>query len=172
MVPFGVQVRQLREARRWSQRDLAARARLSLATIQTVEAGLRTPRRPTVKRLASVFGIDPGSFASALPVAPMSDVRLNIEDLQIAVAYNRAPTDIRIKVNHLLRGCSGASLKPVDVLTEALRQLDTASPAERGPLREIVLAALSPEPPADDAAATRGRGAARPTDTAAAQRRR
>jgi transcriptional regulator with XRE-family HTH domain len=54
-------VRELREARGWSQRDLAERAGVRQATVHQLEAG-KTSRvdLDTLARLANAFGVDAG----------------------------------------------------------------------------------------------------------------
>lgn len=55
-------VREQRDRRMWSQRDLAERAGVSPSTITRVEAGGGAWRR-TVRRLADALGVDPADLA-------------------------------------------------------------------------------------------------------------
>ena len=56
-------VKELREARGWSQRDLAARAKVTGAYIAQLETGARTnPTIDTLKRLAKALKVKPGKL--------------------------------------------------------------------------------------------------------------
>ena len=52
-------VRRLRERRALSQRELAARAKLSVTTINRIESGLHRPMPRTVRKLAEALGVTP-----------------------------------------------------------------------------------------------------------------
>ena len=54
---LGLRVRQLREARCWTQETLAERARLDRSYIAGIEAGLRNPSVKAVAKLARGFGV-------------------------------------------------------------------------------------------------------------------
>ena len=55
-------VRRLRELHALSQRELAARAKLSVTTVNRIETGKRKPMPRTVRRLAEALGVSPGEL--------------------------------------------------------------------------------------------------------------
>lgn len=55
---LGKRVRELRKAKKLSQSRLAERANLSEACIGTIERGHRTPRLPTLQKIASALGVE------------------------------------------------------------------------------------------------------------------
>ncbi|MDD5038281.1 MAG: helix-turn-helix transcriptional regulator [Dehalococcoidales bacterium] len=57
-------VRRLRQLRALSQRELAARARLSLTTVNRIETGQRKPMPRTVRKLAEALGVSPEELLS------------------------------------------------------------------------------------------------------------
>ncbi|MFC4456174.1 helix-turn-helix transcriptional regulator [Deinococcus sonorensis] len=61
-VRLGQKVRQLREARGWSQEDLAARAFLHRNQIGYIEQGQRNISIETIARLAAAFDVPPGEL--------------------------------------------------------------------------------------------------------------
>ncbi len=50
-------IRRLRELRALSQRELAARAKLSVTTVNRIEIGQRKPMPRTVRKLAEALGV-------------------------------------------------------------------------------------------------------------------
>jgi transcriptional regulator with XRE-family HTH domain len=54
---LGRRVRQLREAKGWTQETLAERANLDRSYIAGIEAGLRNPSMKAVAKIARGFGI-------------------------------------------------------------------------------------------------------------------
>jgi len=63
-VPGGVRglVRREREARNWTQKELAREAGLSRSAVQKIETGERKPNLATAKKLARAFGISIDEF--------------------------------------------------------------------------------------------------------------
>jgi transcriptional regulator with XRE-family HTH domain len=61
MTPIVLRVRELREAKGWSQRELARRAEVQQPTLSAIENG-RTKGIDfeTLEKLARVFEVDPG----------------------------------------------------------------------------------------------------------------
>lgn len=55
--PFAASLRRLRRERGWSQRDLAARSGVSIATISTLERELNGPGLRAAILLARAFGV-------------------------------------------------------------------------------------------------------------------
>ena len=55
---FGTMIRQLRQARRWTQMDLAERTGLDQSTVSTIELGKGKRTVGTVSALAGAFGAD------------------------------------------------------------------------------------------------------------------
>jgi len=60
-------VRRLRELRALSQRELAARAGLSVTTVNRIEIGQRKPMPKTVRKLARALGVSPQELLAAQP---------------------------------------------------------------------------------------------------------
>ena len=54
---FGLRVRQLREARGWSQEDLAEKADLHRTYVSGIERGTRNPTLTVLGRIAGGFGM-------------------------------------------------------------------------------------------------------------------
>jgi XRE family transcriptional regulator, regulator of sulfur utilization len=59
---FPLVVRQLREARGWSQEELAERADLNRSFIGEIERGVATPSLVTIGKLASGLELSPSSL--------------------------------------------------------------------------------------------------------------
>lgn len=66
-IPFGVLLKKRRLERKWSQRELAERARLSLRFVQSLEYGEQEPRLSTLYALACAFGITPVKLLEGMP---------------------------------------------------------------------------------------------------------
>jgi len=60
-------VRRLRELRALSQRELAARAGLSVTTVNRIELSQRKPMPKTVRKLAGALGVSPQELLTAQP---------------------------------------------------------------------------------------------------------
>jgi transcriptional regulator with XRE-family HTH domain len=63
---FGRNLKEIREKKGISLRDLALEADLSANTISEIELGKRDPRMTTVVKLASALGIDPADLLPKL----------------------------------------------------------------------------------------------------------
>ena len=61
---FGLGVRLLREARGWSQEDLAEHSDLNRSFIGEIERGAATPSLVTVAKLSQAFGLPPSVLVS------------------------------------------------------------------------------------------------------------
>lgn len=79
-IRFGHRVRQLREAKGWSQEELANRAKLHRTHISLIEGAKRSVQLDTVERLAVALGIQPAELFppdpkadAPLPAAPRSE---------------------------------------------------------------------------------------------------
>jgi len=62
VIRFPSVVRQLREARGWSQEELAERADLNRSYIGEIERGIAVPSLATVGKIASGFELSPSSL--------------------------------------------------------------------------------------------------------------
>jgi DNA-binding XRE family transcriptional regulator len=71
LVMDGEQVRELRQKKRMSQRQLAAEANVSKKTISDVEAGKVRPQVSTVRKIAAALQVDPRSLALPHPQPPL-----------------------------------------------------------------------------------------------------
>jgi transcriptional regulator with XRE-family HTH domain len=60
-------VRRLRELRALSQRELAARAKLSITTVNRIETGQRRPIPKTVRKLAEALEVTPEELLAKQP---------------------------------------------------------------------------------------------------------
>ncbi len=60
-------LRRLRELRALSQRELAARAKLSVTTINRIETGQRRPMPRTIRKLAEALGVTPEELLTEQP---------------------------------------------------------------------------------------------------------
>ena len=61
---FGLGVRRLREARGWSQEDLAEHSDLNRSFVGEIERGTVTPSLVTVAKLSQAFGLPPSVLVS------------------------------------------------------------------------------------------------------------
>src|SRR5262245_6105201 len=59
---FGGLVRQLRDARGWTQEKLAREAEITVTSVSNVERGVTKPNAETVEKLAAAFGLNPGDL--------------------------------------------------------------------------------------------------------------
>jgi transcriptional regulator with XRE-family HTH domain len=82
---FGRRLRELREARRWSQVDLASHAGLSIGYISKLENDLyRRPSADVFLRLAKAVGVDPADlywaagYSEAAPESEVDDPELQL----------------------------------------------------------------------------------------------
>ena len=57
---FGANVRALRNARKWSQEDLAEASDLHRTYISGVERGVRNPTLTVIVEIANALGVKPG----------------------------------------------------------------------------------------------------------------
>ena len=57
---LGTNVRRLREAKGWSQEDLAENANLHRTYVSGIERGVRNPSLTIVFKLAAALGVEPG----------------------------------------------------------------------------------------------------------------
>ncbi|MFC1940327.1 helix-turn-helix domain-containing protein [Chloroflexota bacterium] len=60
-------LRKLRELCALSQRELAARAKLSVTTVNRIEIGQRKPMPRTVRKLAEALGVTPEELLAEQP---------------------------------------------------------------------------------------------------------
>ena len=59
---FGALVRQLRDARGWTQEKLAREADITVTSVSNVERGATKPNAETVEKIAAAFGLEPGDL--------------------------------------------------------------------------------------------------------------
>jgi len=58
-----IRLKQLRESRFLTQRELASKAHVGVATIVRIEKGQQIPTFQTIKRLAAALAVDPSELA-------------------------------------------------------------------------------------------------------------
>ena len=58
----GKKLKRLREARAWTQVELAEKANMSPSTVVLIENGKSKPHPSTRRKLADVFGVDPSEL--------------------------------------------------------------------------------------------------------------
>ncbi|MCB9800567.1 MAG: helix-turn-helix transcriptional regulator [Pseudomonadales bacterium] len=61
-IQFGKHLRQLREAKGWTQEELADKAGMHFTYIGQIERGLRNPSLINLERLARALGINAGKL--------------------------------------------------------------------------------------------------------------
>lgn len=66
-IPFGILLKRKRLEHKWSQRELAERARLSLRFVQGLEYGESEPRLSTIYALAQALGMKPAELLTEMP---------------------------------------------------------------------------------------------------------
>lgn len=67
-MPLHIRVQEFREARHWSQAELARRAKVRPNTITEIEKGLtKRISLDVLERLADALGVDPGFLVSRVP---------------------------------------------------------------------------------------------------------
>jgi transcriptional regulator with XRE-family HTH domain len=64
---FGLNVRQLREKRGWSQEQLAEAADLHRTYVSGIERGTRNPTLTVICRLAGGLGVSPAELMGKMP---------------------------------------------------------------------------------------------------------
>jgi transcriptional regulator with XRE-family HTH domain len=72
-VRFGQRIRQLREARGWSQDELSNAAGLHRTHISLIENAKREVQLDTVEKLASALGVDPADLLRPTPATPRTE---------------------------------------------------------------------------------------------------
>ncbi len=80
-IRFGQRVRHLREAKGWSQEELASRAKLHRTHISLIETAKRTVQLDTVERLTTALGVSPGDLF--LPSGPTSVPTTSLNDRDV-----------------------------------------------------------------------------------------
>ena len=95
MPHFGQTVRRLREAARLSQEDLAAAARLSRATVQSVEKSTESSLQPRkYRQLAEALGLTPAELDAAAAGVEWVEVIIDVDGKQASV---RSPDPLLVK---------------------------------------------------------------------------
>jgi transcriptional regulator with XRE-family HTH domain len=83
---IGRQVREARERRGLTQREVARRSDLSANTVNRIEQGLVKPASATIERLARTLNVSPGSLYCTTPVRgglPAKDLALGAASLEL-----------------------------------------------------------------------------------------
>jgi transcriptional regulator with XRE-family HTH domain len=73
---FSVRLRELRDAAKMTQHELADRASIHRQTIAQLETGVRKPSWDTVQALATALGVDCSAFQSSPPPAAEPEKKL------------------------------------------------------------------------------------------------
>lgn len=69
-VLLGNTVRRLREAKGWSQEEMAEKANLHRTYISGIERGIRNPTLTILFKLADALGVEPGTLVNRKPTKP------------------------------------------------------------------------------------------------------
>lgn len=102
---LGAKVRALRQKRKLTQHALALLAHVSPNTIRGLETASMDTRRPQYLRIVDALGTTTAMLERADEPIDPNDPRLEglpDEALEIAQAYTRAPTRMRLRVERLL----------------------------------------------------------------------
>ncbi|HUJ30715.1 MAG TPA: helix-turn-helix transcriptional regulator [Candidatus Acidoferrum sp.] len=75
MKTFGERIRELREARDWSVRELARKLKVSAPFLSDVELGRRHPSEDVLERIASVLGTTAADLNKYDPRPPMQELK-------------------------------------------------------------------------------------------------
>lgn len=67
---FARTLRELREAKNFSRREVAEKALLHVSAVEKLEAGQHSPELDTLYRLAGALGVGPSSFFDGLSWEP------------------------------------------------------------------------------------------------------
>ena len=99
-------VRAARAEKGWDQRDLAARAKIAVGTVQSIERNLRATRDDKVTAIATALGLSIDDLLQTEAPLERSDPRLKDlkeEDIRVAQLYHHASSAVREQVRALLR---------------------------------------------------------------------
>jgi transcriptional regulator with XRE-family HTH domain len=88
-VRFGHRLRQLREAKGWSQEELANRAKLHRTHISLIETAKRSVQLDTVERLAAALGVQAADLFLPGPAAAAPLTRSDSEELDRLLPFVR-----------------------------------------------------------------------------------
>jgi transcriptional regulator with XRE-family HTH domain len=88
-VRFGHRLRQLREAKGWSQEELAKRAKLHRTHISLIETAKRSVQLDTVERLATALGVQAADLFLPGPVAAAPATRTDSDELDRLLPFVR-----------------------------------------------------------------------------------
>lgn len=67
-IAFGLRVRELRNARGWTQEQLAERAGMNWLQVGHIERGSSDPKLSTILKLAKAFGLRPSDLLDQVAV--------------------------------------------------------------------------------------------------------
>lgn len=81
-------VKQAREARQWSVRELGRRAGVSHAAVLRVENGERLGRADTVSRITEALGIDPAIVSQLLRGEPVDSEDIDLADPELKLMFD------------------------------------------------------------------------------------
>ena len=88
MCDIGAKIKELRDQKGWSQRNLAMRAKMSNTEIARIEKGERNnPTLDVVFKLSNAFGISVNYFLSIIGVTNPSEEKFNKEELDLINDY-------------------------------------------------------------------------------------
>lgn len=140
--PFGQRVARLRNARGWTQQDLADRIATSRVAVSHLELGISVPSERTVTLLAGVFRSEPpdlveGTSYPAAKAERLPPVAARYTELEHRLALLRRDLDW---LDRLAGAAAGASLA-ASVRAEWRRQLEelesaAVEPGDRALVRE------------------------------------
>jgi transcriptional regulator with XRE-family HTH domain len=106
MKAIGRRARRLRLDKEWSQKDLAAKAKVTPNTIRGFEKGSLNTRWPKVKDIARALGTTFEALQQGDEIVKASDPlldKLKREDLMVARLYHDSSTSVRLRVLEMLQ---------------------------------------------------------------------
>jgi transcriptional regulator with XRE-family HTH domain len=103
MKSFGEKIRELREERDISLRELAKRLELSAPFISDIELGRRYPSKKVMQQLADALGVKPEELESYDSRPPIEEVRQHVKDNPAFGFALRKLMDKKVDTNELLR---------------------------------------------------------------------
>ena len=117
MCDIGAKIKELRDQKGWSQRNLAMRAEMSNTEIARIEKGERNnPTLDVILKLSSAFGISVNYFLPFIGVTNTSEEKFNKEELDLINDYRTLKDDNKKVVAQVVSAlkCKGSDTAVVE----------------------------------------------------------